>query len=203
MIDIGFGTTGVTVYEEDKLVHAAVYPVGAGHITNDIAVALKIPVAIAEKIKIAYGYAMAKSVPSREAIDLHKVDINMTGSPSRRFVAEVIEARLEEIFEFVDNDLRLVGLSGKLPAGAVLVGGGSKLPGIADLAKSCLKVTAMVGLPQATAFETQDQTLLEYVESPEYAAVLGLILLSNDEGNLRIKSGRKGLAKRILKNMLP
>jgi cell division protein FtsA len=127
----------------------------------------------------------------------------MTGNPSRRFVAEVIEARLEEIFEFVDNDLRLLGLSGKLPAGAVLVGGGSKLSGIADLAKNCLKLTAMVGLPQATAFETQDQTLLEYVESPDYSAVLGLILLSNDEGDLRIKSGRRGLAKKILKNILP
>lgn len=203
MIDIGFGTTGITVYEEDKLIHAAVYPVGAGHITNDIAVALKIPVAAAEKIKITYGYAVSKDVPSRETIDLHKVDINMTGSPSRRFVAEVIESRLEEIFEFVENDLRLLGLSGKLPAGAVLVGGGSKLSGIADLAKSCLKITTMIGLPQATAFEVQDQSLLEYVESPDCAAVLGLILLSNDEGNLRIKSDKKGMIARIFKNILP
>jgi cell division protein FtsA len=203
MIDIGFGTTGVTVYEEDKLIHAAVYPVGAGHITNDIAVALKVPVAVAEKIKIAYGYGVSKDVPSRETIDLRKVDINMTGAPSRRFVAEVIESRLEEIFEFVENDLRRVGLSGKLPAGAVLVGGGSKLPGIVDLAKDCLKVTAMVGLPQATAFEVQDQSLLEYVESPDCAAVLGLILLSNDDGSVKAKSGGKGRLSRILKNILP
>jgi len=203
MIDIGFGTTGVTVYEEDKLIHAAVYPVGAGHITNDIAVALKVPVNVAEKIKIAYGYAVSKDVPSRETIDLHKVDVNMTGAPSRRFVAEVIESRLEEIFEFVENDLRRVGLSGKLPAGAVLVGGGSKLSGIVDLAKDCLKVTAMVGLPQATAFEVQDQSLLEYVESPDCAAVLGLILVSNDEGNVKAKTGGKGRFARILKNILP
>ncbi|MFA5052966.1 MAG: cell division protein FtsA [Parcubacteria group bacterium] len=203
MIDIGFGTTGVAVYEEDKLIHAAIYPVGAGHITNDIAVALKIPVTIAEKIKIAYGYAVAKDVPSRETIDLRKVDLNMIGAPSRRFVAEVIESRLEEIFEFVDNDLKAVGFSGKLPAGAVLAGGGAKLPGIVDLAKDRLKITAMVGLPQASSFEVQDQSLLEYVESPDYAAVLGLILLSSDDGNLRVKSSGKARLTRILKNILP
>ncbi|MFA4999595.1 MAG: cell division protein FtsA [Parcubacteria group bacterium] len=203
VIDIGFGTTSIAVYEEDKLIHAAIYPVGAGHITNDIAVALKIPVAVAEKLKIAYGCAVSKDVPSRETIDLHKIDANMTGAPSRRFVAEVIESRLEEIFEFVDNDLKAVNLSGKLPAGAVLTGGGAKLPGIVDLAKNCLKITAMIGLPQASSFEVQDQSLLEYVESPDCAAVLGLILLSMDNGSLKAKPSGKSRLTRILRNILP
>jgi len=203
MIDIGFGTTSVVVYEEEKPIYAISYPIGAGNITNDIAVALKIPVAIAEKIKIAYGYAVSKDVPSRDTIDLHKVDINMTGSPSRRFVAEVIESRLEEILEFVDNDLKSAGLSGKLPAGAVLVGGGSKLPGVTDLVKDRLKITAMVGLPNAVDFEIRDQSLLECVESPEYATVLGLILLNSDEGSLKMRPSGKNKLMRIFKNILP
>jgi len=203
MIDIGFGTTGIAVYTEDKLIYSAIYPVGAGHITNDIAIALKIPVAIAEKIKITHGYAVSKDVPSRDIIDLRKVDINMTGAPSRRLVADVIESRMEEIFEFVDNDLKTLGLSGKLPAGAVLVGGGAKLPGVADLAKKCLKITAMIGLPHPTAFEIHDQGLLECVESPDCATVLGLILLSNDDGNIKPSSNYKGKLLRVLKNILP
>ena len=203
VIDIGFGTTGMAVYEEDKLIHANVYPVGAGHITNDIAVALKIPVEIAEKIKIAYGYAVSKDVPSRDTIDLRKVDVNATGAPSRRFVAEVIESRLAEIFEFIDNDLRMAGLSGRLPAGAVIVGGGSKLPGVVDLAKDELKITAKVGLPPASVFEVQDQSLLEYVESPDYATVLGLILCSSDEGGMRAGTSGKSKLTQILKNILP
>ncbi len=203
MIDIGFGTTNVVIYAEDKPIHAIAYPIGAGNITNDIAVALKVPVAIAEKIKIAYGYAVSKDVPSRDTIDLHKIDINMTGSPSRRFISEVIESRLEEILEFVDNDLKSVGLSGKLPAGAVLIGGGSKLPGIVDLVRDRLKITTMVGLPQATDFEIRDQNLLECVESPEYATVLGLILLNSDEGNLRMRPSGKSKLARIFKNILP
>ncbi|MFA7581901.1 MAG: cell division protein FtsA, partial [Candidatus Paceibacterota bacterium] len=203
VIDIGFGTTGMAVYEEDKLIHSNVYPVGAGHITNDIAVALKIPVNMAEKIKIAYGYAISKGVPSRDTIDLRKLDVNATGAPSRRFVAEVIESRLQEIFEFVNNDLRILGLSGKLPAGAVIVGGGSKLPGIVDLAKDELKVTAMIGMPTASDFEVQDQSLLEYVESPDYATVLGLVLYSSDQGGIRSKSRGKSKLTQILKNILP
>ncbi|MFA6651028.1 MAG: cell division FtsA domain-containing protein, partial [Candidatus Paceibacterota bacterium] len=156
-----------------------------------------------EKIKIAYGYAISKGVPSRDTIDLRKLDVNATGAPSRRFVAEVIESRLQEIFEFVNNDLRILGLSGKLPAGAVIVGGGSKLPGIVDLAKDELKVTAMIGMPTASDFEVQDQSLLEYVESPDYATVLGLVLYSSDQGGIRSKSRGKSKLTQILKNILP
>jgi len=203
MIDIGFGTTGVAVYVEDKLVYSAIYPIGAGHITNDIAIALKVPVAIAEKIKIAYGYAVSKDVPSRDTIDLRKIDMNMTGSPSRRLIAEVIESRLEEIFELIDNDLKTLGLSGKLPAGAVLVGGGAKLPGVADLAKNCFKITTMIGLPHPVVFETHDQDLAECLELPDCATVLGLILLSNDEGNIKARPTNKGKMMRILQNILP
>jgi cell division protein FtsA len=204
-VDIGAQTTGIAVYEEDKLLHTNMFPVGASHITNDLAVALKIPVDIAEKLKIAHGYAVAKDVPSKDVIDLKKVDINATGNPSRRFVAEVIESRIQEIFEFVNNDLRLIGKAGRLPAGAVLVGGGAKLPGIVELARQELKLSTQVGLPNLSPFEVHDQSLLEYAESPEYAAVLGLVLLSSDSsgGMIRSSSGGRNWLIQLLKNMLP
>lgn len=207
MIDIGFSTTSIAVYEEDKLLYVNVYPIGASHVTNDIAVALKIPVNIAEKIKIAYGYAVSKDVPSRETIDLRKMDANMIGAPSRRFIAEIIESRMEEVFELIDNDLKQIGLSGKLPAGAVIVGGGAKLPGVIDLAKNVLKITAMIGLPQSGIFEVQDQSLIECIESPDYANVLGLILLASDSDNIKArqcgKINLKNYAIKIIKNILP
>jgi cell division protein FtsA len=205
LVDIGAQTTGIAVYEEDKLLHTNMFPVGASHITNDLAVALKIPVDIAEKLKIAHGYAVAKDVPSKDVIDLKKVDINATGNPSRRFVAEVIESRIQEIFEFVNNDLRLIGKAGRLPAGAVLVGGGAKLPGIVELARQELKLSTQVGLPNLSPFEVHDQSLLEYAESPEYAAVLGLVLLSSDSsgGMIRSSSGGRNWLIQLLKNMLP
>lgn len=210
LIDIGHQTTGIAVYEEDKLLHTNMFPVGANHITTDLAVALKIPVEIAEKLKIAHGYAIAKDVPSKDVIDLKKVDLNANGNPSRRFVAEVIESRLQEIFEFVNNDLRLLGKAGRLPAGAVIVGGGAKLPGVVELARQELKLTSQVGLPNLTPFEVHDQSLLEYAESPEYAAVLGLILLWSDTaggGGIRSSSPSSGKGVgwmvQLLKNMMP
>lgn len=206
LIDIGAQTTGIAVYEEDKLLHTNMFPVGASHITNDLAMTLKIPVHIAEKLKIAHGYAISKDVPSKDVIDLKKVDLNASGNPSRRFVAEVIESRVQEIFDFVNNDLRLLSKAGRLPAGAVLVGGGAKLPGIVELARQELKLTTQVGLPNLDPFEVHDQSLLEYAESPEYAAVLGLALLASDNtsgGALRSSSGGRNWLIQILRNMLP
>ncbi|MDD5098962.1 MAG: cell division protein FtsA [Candidatus Colwellbacteria bacterium] len=205
IIDIGAQTTGIAVYEEDKLLHTNMFPVGSSHITNDLAVALKIQVDIAEKIKITHGYAVSKDVPSKDVIDLKKVDINASGNPSRRFVAEVIESRIQEIFEFVNNDLRVIGKAGRLPAGAVLVGGGAKLPGIADLARQELKLSTQIGLPNLSPFEVHDQSLVEYAESPEYAAVLGLILHSFDASGGSVKSGHssRNWFVQVLRNMLP
>ncbi|MBI1838744.1 MAG: cell division protein FtsA, partial [Candidatus Colwellbacteria bacterium] len=87
LVDIGYGTTGTAVYEENKLLHTTVFPVGAGHVTNDLAVALKIPVEAAEKLKISYGYSIAREVTGKESIDLKKIDVNLKGAPSRKYVA--------------------------------------------------------------------------------------------------------------------
>jgi cell division protein FtsA len=202
LIDIGFNTTGMAVYEEDKLVHTAIFPVGAGHITNDLAIALKIPVEVAEKIKIGYGYALAKDVPIKENIDLKKFELNVSGSPSRRFVAEVVESRTEEILDLVNNELKLAGKAGRLPAGAVLSGGGAKLPGIVDLCRQQLKLSTQIGLVNAALFEARTGDLAEYLESPEYAVPLGLILWSRDLGKTKSVVKENFLTK-IVKNLLP
>ncbi|HOF50148.1 MAG TPA: cell division protein FtsA [Candidatus Colwellbacteria bacterium] len=202
LIDIGFGTTSLVIYEEDKILHTAIFPVGAGHITNDLAIALKIPVETAEKLKLAYGYALSKEVSSRDTIDLKKIDLTVTGSPSRKFIAEVIESRIQEIFELVNNELRLIGKSGRLPAGAVLCGGGAKMPGIVDLSRQELKLSTQIGLPQASYFELSTNELAEYLELPEWAVPLGLVLCSKDQG--RVKSKPSGsLIVKIFQNLLP
>lgn len=202
LIDIGFGTTSLAIYEEDKILHTAIFPIGAGHITNDLAIALKIPVETAEKLKLAYGYALSKDVSSRDTVDLKKIDLTVNGSPSRRFIAEVIESRIQEMFELVNNELRLIGKSGHLPAGAVLVGGGAKIPGIVDLARQELKLSTQIGLPQASYFELASNELAEYLELPEWAVPLGLVLCSKDQGRVKSKPSGNLLVK-IFQNLLP
>src|SRR3989338_5767550 len=124
LIDIGYGTTGIAVYEEGKLLHTKMLPIGAGHVTNDLAVALKVPVETAEKLKVSYGYAVSSGVPGKESIDLKKIDISLKGTPSRKFISEVIESRMTELCDLVNAELKSIGRLAKLPGGAVIVGGG-------------------------------------------------------------------------------
>lgn len=202
LIDVGFQTTGLAVYEEGNLAHTAIFPVGAGHITNDLAVALKIPVELAEKLKIGYGCAFPKNISSKESVDLKKIDPTANGNPSRKFIAEVIESRAREIFEMANNELKFAGKAAKLPAGAVLVGGGAKMPGIIDLSREELRISSQIGLPQTAFFEAKTGDLAEYMESPEYAVSLGLVLCSRVEEKTRPKVRGNWLTK-LFKNFLP
>ncbi len=205
LIDIGFASTSIAVFEENKLFHTNIFPIGSGHITNDLAIALKIPVEAAEKIKINYGCVLPKSIPSRESVDLKKISENLSGNPSRKFIAEVIESRVQEIFELVNNDLKLIGKAARLPAGVVLTGGGAKLPGLADLARQELRLSAQIGLPSPSLFETQSGELNEYIESPEYALVLGLVVWSKELGKIKPRSSDNIFTKivALFKNLLP
>ena len=98
LVDIGFGKTGMSVYEEGKLLHTAVFPMGGGNLTNDLAIGLKVPVETAEILKASFGSARAKEVGAREAVELAKVNPRLKESVSRRLIAEIIEERLSGNF---------------------------------------------------------------------------------------------------------
>ena len=153
LVDIGFGTTSLCIYEEGKLIHAAIFPIGSGNITNDLAIGLKTSVDAAEAVKLTFGSASPKGISGRETIDLKEIDQNSRNTVSRRFITDIIQVRLAEIFEFVNNELKLTGRAGKLPVGAVLVGGGSKIPGLVDLAKDELELPAQIGIPDISSLE--------------------------------------------------
>ena len=181
IVDLGGGTTGLAVYEENKLVGTAKFPVGAANISQDIAIGLKIPVSVAEEIKLNFGCARSSEVPSRESIDVRKMYPEARGPVSRRFVADIIESRLAEIFEFVNNEIKLTGKAGQLAGGAVLVGGGSKMPGITELVRQELKISTQIGLPAGDEWELEDSSVAASFEDPEFITALGLVLWGNDK----------------------
>lgn len=190
LVDIGFGTTGICVYEENKLIHAAVLPVGSGNVTNDLAIVLKTSITAAEAIKLSFGSALAKEVSGREIIDLRKIDSTAKNTTTKKRVAEIIETRFAEIFEFVNNELKSIGKAGQLPAGVVLVGGGSKIAGIVDLAKQELKLPAQIGIPDTSSLEIVSGELNLQVENPDLACATGLMLWGGEKyisGNENIK----------------
>jgi cell division protein FtsA len=187
LIDIGGGTTSVAVFEEDDLIASVVIPVGGNHITNDIAIGLRTSIDVAEKVKIEFGSAIPSEIGKKEDINLAEIDSSEEGIVSRHHVAEIIEARLEEIFNLVNKELKVIGKDSLLPAGAVLTGGTAKLPGAVDLAKETL------GLPAQTGFPTPLGGLVDKVDEPSFATVIGLLIWGIEEsesGGLIGTSGR-------------
>jgi len=199
LVDIGFGKTSICVYEENKLLHTHILPVGSRDITNDLAIGLKIPVEVAETIKFSFGSALPKEISARETVDLTRIDAKLKGSISKKFIAGIIEARLAEIFELVDNELKSIGVSMKLPSGVVLAGGGSKIPGIVDLARQELKLSAQICLPNPTPLYSRTDGHSEQLEDPEFIVALGLILWGYDRTveKKQINVPLKGMLKKI------
>lgn len=208
VVDIGFGTTSLCVYEENKLLHSAVFPVGSGNITNDLAIGLKTSIDTAEIVKLTFGAASLRRLSGREQIDLKKIDSNVRNNVSRRFVIDVIEVRLAEIFEFVNNELKLIGRAGRLPVGVVLVGGGAKLPGLIDFVKDELELPAQIGVPEMSNLEVSNGEMSLQIEDPEFICSLGLLLWGRDRLYGEAVEGGKarrvtGWFRRIFNELLP
>lgn len=180
LVDIGGGTTSLVVYEENKVVHAKSFPIGSGYVTNDIAIGLKVSIDTAEQLKIAHGSAIAKDISRRDAIRLSELEGTLTGDVSKRFLAEIIEVRLAEIFELIHNELKYLGKL-QLPAGVVITGGGIKLHHMPEFVKQQLKLPVQVGYPLLTAFEVPNPAHEELLSDPEFATALGLVLWGTDE----------------------
>jgi cell division protein FtsA len=170
LVDLGAGTTGLAVYEENNLIHTAIVPVGSMHVTNDIAIGLRCTIETAEKVKLMHGHAETRGIDKHQVIDMSKLDPEEQERVARVDVVDIIEARLEEILEMVNRELKKINRDGKLPAGIILTGGGSELPGIAEFAKRQLRLPVAVGRPQ------EMQTVIDQVMEPPFATVVGLSL---------------------------
>lgn len=173
VVSIGAMTTGVAVYENGELLHAAVLPIGADHITSDIAIGLRTSLETAERIKCQFGTALVDEVPKRgEEIDLAEFGADQSEVVPLRYIAEIIEARAEEIFEKVEAELKRVDRQGMLPAGVVLSGGGARLPGMVEVGKRMFRLPCFLGKTSVSS------TMPEVVEDPCFATVVGLVLWS-------------------------
>lgn len=192
LINIGGSTTSVAIFEDGDLLHLAVLPIGGAHITNDIAIGLRTSIEVAEAVKLQYGIALPQEVNKKEEIDLGMIDSQEEGLVSRHHIAEIIEARLEEIFTYVSAELKSVNREGLLPGGAVLTGGGALLPGVVELAKGILRLPAQVGYPKPLG------GILDQVDNPQFATAIGLILLAQLTGG-----EKKSFSSRKFMSALP
>lgn len=198
LVNLGSSTTSLAVYEERNLIHTAILPIGAEHITADIAIGLRCPINLAERIKREYGSSVPEEFDKKEEIDVSELvkeeevndDISLV---SRKYVSEIINARVEEIFEKVDHEFKRIDRSGMLPAGVIFVGGGALLDGLVESAKKKLRLPAAVG--QAKNINV----VIDKVKNPEFLTALGLVIWGSHgefEGNSKFKKSFGGLLEK-------
>jgi len=166
VIDLGGATTGVAVYEEGDLQYVGVVPYGGVNVTNDLAIGLKIDPEIAEKVKLQHASAVNRNKSSKVTVKHDKETLEFDIAD----IDEIVEARLEEIFEAVNKELEKAGRAGRLPSGAVLAGGASNMKSIVDFAKNQLGVAVRRGKAKGYG------GVVDNVNKPEFAAAIGLML---------------------------
>ena len=147
VVNLGGSTTGMAVFEEGELIHTAIIPLGSQNITNDIATGVRISVDVADRVKIEHGDSNPDPTSKKEDIDLFDVGAPDHEILKKKFLSEIVSARVEEILQKVDDELRKIQRSGLLPAGVVFTGAGAKLPGLVGLAKKVLRLPASLGYP--------------------------------------------------------
>lgn len=205
VVDIGSGASSVSVFEEGTTLHTAIVPVGGENVTNDIAIGLRTSIDTAEKIKIEYGSCLPEDVSDRETIDLSQISKIDQQTVSKRHMVEIIQARYHEIFSLVRDELKKINRDGMLPAGVILTGSASKMPGSIDLARETLNLPVQIGFPQ------NFEGVVDKIDDPSYASAIGLILwgarFEGHGGGQRFKavSVSKALSdmKNWMKSLLP
>ncbi len=169
VIDLGAGTTGLAVYAKGDVFHANVLPVGGNHITSDIAQGLRLPIEVAEEYKLKHGYAFLDDIEEGEFFNIVAFGSEQAQKMDRRELVDIIEARAEEILMMVEQEIKRSGYDSVLPAGVVLTGGGSQLPGIQKLAEKILNMPVRIAKPEKMV------GLTDQISSPAYATSVGLL----------------------------
>ena len=205
MVDIGGSTTTIAVFEEGNILHTAVIPIGSAHITNDLALGLQTSIEIAEQIKLTHGQCNTRGLTKKDTIDL--VEFGMPGQVvSKKFVAEIISARVVEILEKIDDELLAIQRRSLLPAGVVLCGGGAKLHDIVDVAKAVFQMNASYGFP------TGIRSATDTIHDLSFTAAIGLVKWgaemtagTNGAARFRIPGGTQAVqqVRKLFKFLIP
>jgi cell division protein FtsA len=169
LADIGGGTTDVAVFVEGSILHTAVLPVGGNNITNDVVYGLRAPFSAADAAKEIYGHAVPSSLDPDDMFEIEAFGTERVRTISRRRLAEIIQARVEEIFDLITDQLGRAGYVDMVSAGIVLTGGSANLAGIAELAEQALGMPARIGSP------TGVHNLGDTLSNPAFSTSIGLL----------------------------
>ncbi len=185
-LDFGGGTSTLTVFEEADLIHSAVLPIGSRHITNDLAMALRTSMDVAERIKLEYATTgMVEDLRKRENIDLSKLMGEENFILPKKQLVRVVDARVSEFLELVTAELKKASRIGMLPAGVVVSGGGAHLPGLLAVIKDTLRAPVKLARPLHL------DGVVDAATDPSFAVATGLVLwgFESEIGNTKSRAG--------------
>ena len=194
IVDIGGGTTDIAVFVDGAIRHTAVIPIAGDQVTNDIAVGLRTPTQFAEKIKLEHA-SLCPSQEASEFIEVPGVGDRPARRLSRHTLGEIVEARYEEIFLHVREDLRRSGYEERVTAGVVLTGGSALMCGVVELAEEMLHMPVRLGLPQRVA------GIQEVANNPVHATGVGLLLFQRPKSAVDEKKDSSSTATSVLGKM--
>ncbi len=196
IVDIGGGTTDIAIYLDGAIKYTSVLSLGGNHLTNDIAVGLRTPMAEAEKIKHAYGCALTSMVGKDETIEVPSVGGRESRILSRQLLAEILEPRVEEIFTLVNREIIKSGFEDVIASGVVITGGTCILPGMPEMAEQVLGMPVRRGVPRDIG------GLTDVVNSPVYATGVGLVKYGSR--NLEVRNftiGQENVFEKVIRRM--
>ncbi len=192
LVDIGGGTTDISIFCGGAIVYTAVLPLGGNHLTNDVAVGLRTPAQEAEKIKQKYGCVLTSLVQREETIEVPSVGGRNPRILSRQILSEILEPRVEEIFHLVQQELAKSGYEDRVAAGVVLTGGCSILEGMPELAEQIFNLPVRRGVPKGVG------GLIDVVRNPMFATSVGLSMVgSKNEEQKKFRVQEKGGVSRF------
>ena len=197
LVDIGGGTTDITIYSEGSIVHTAVLALGGNHLTHDIAIGLGAPLHEAEEIKHNFGVAMSSMVKEDEMIDVPSVGGRNNRTMKKRVLASIIEDRFREIFELITHEIEKTHFHTLMASGVVITGGTCIMPGADRLASQVLNLPVRVGYPENIA------GLREMIYSPKYATSVGLVRygITSNQGKLNFVGDDTNLFHKVSRRM--
>lgn len=169
MADIGHGTTDIAVYIDGAVWHVSVLEVGGWHFTSDLAKVLRLPLETAEQIKISHGHASLRDLPTDAPFVAAGFGDEGNISIQRRDMAEILHERARELFDLIMQEVKRSGYDGLLPAGLVLTGGGSSLPGMREVGRDVARLPVRIAMP------TNLHGLVDSIRTPAYATSVGLV----------------------------
>jgi cell division protein FtsA len=206
--DIGGGTTDLAIFIEGAVWHSAVIPVGGEHLTNDIAQGLHLPLETAESVKKRHGHARPAALDPNQSFAVRPFGEEQSVQIKHVELGKILEARVEELFTLVRQEIKRSGYDALLPAGLVLTGGSSMLPGIRDVGAEVLQLPVRTSQPESI------RGLVDRLRSPSFSTSVGLLrwaeMLEEQQeldtygyGGLHLPKLSFGRAAEFLRRLLP